>query len=116
MQTIDRTRPVLVTGASGYIASWIVKKLLAEGVSVDATVRDPANGDKVRHLTELEKAEGAELKLFAADLLVPGSFDEAMQGCELVMHTASPFFIRKWGPCPSLPTLPLPRSPPSWAG
>jgi nucleoside-diphosphate-sugar epimerase len=95
MQTIDRTHPVLVTGASGYVASWIVKKLLAEGIGVHATVRDPANAEKVGHLTSLEKAEGAELKLFAADLLDPGSFDEAMQGCELVMHTASPFFISK---------------------
>jgi nucleoside-diphosphate-sugar epimerase len=95
MRTIDRTCPVLVTGASGYVASWIVKKLLAEGLSVHATVRDPANAEKVGHLTSLEKTAGAELKLFAADLLDPGSFDEAMQGCELVMHTASPFFISK---------------------
>jgi len=95
MQTIDKTHPVLVTGASGYIASWIVKKLLAEGITVHATVRDPANAEKVGHLTSLEKAEGADLKLFAADLLTPGSFDEAVQGCQLVMHTASPFFISK---------------------
>ena len=34
--------PILVTGASGYIASWIVKYLLEEGCTVHATVRDPS--------------------------------------------------------------------------
>lgn len=33
---------VCVTGASGYIASWLVKLLLQRGYSVKATVRDPS--------------------------------------------------------------------------
>jgi NADPH:quinone reductase-like Zn-dependent oxidoreductase len=33
---------VCVTGASGYIASWIVKFLLQHGYTVRATVRDPS--------------------------------------------------------------------------
>ena len=28
---IDKSKPVLVTGANGYVASWLVKKLLEEG-------------------------------------------------------------------------------------
>jgi len=32
---------VCVTGAGGYIASWLVKLLLARGYAVHATVRDP---------------------------------------------------------------------------
>src|ERR1700752_1817042 len=39
---IDRKAPVLVTGASGYIAGWIIKYLLEEGRTVHATVRDPS--------------------------------------------------------------------------
>jgi hypothetical protein len=36
--------------------------------------------------------QGAErLKLFKADLLAPGAFDEAIAGCDMVIHTASPF-------------------------
>ena len=32
---------VCVTGAGGYIASWLVKLLLSRGHAVNATVRDP---------------------------------------------------------------------------
>ena len=92
MSIIDKTKPVLVTGGSGYMASWIIKMLLEEGINVNATVRDPSNVQKVEHLTALAKASAGKLKLFKADLLDFGCFGEPMQGCELVMHTASPFF------------------------
>jgi nucleoside-diphosphate-sugar epimerase len=32
---IDKTKPVLVTGDSGYIASWTIKMLLEDGLLVD---------------------------------------------------------------------------------
>lgn len=35
-------KTVCVTGASGYIASWLVKLLLQRGYTVKATVRDPS--------------------------------------------------------------------------
>jgi len=88
---IDKTKPVLVTGANGFVASWLVKKLLDEGATVHAAVRTPDNDRKVGHLKELSKNAKGELKLFRADLLQPGSYDEAMQGCAVVFHTASPF-------------------------
>ena len=34
---------VCVTGASGFVASWLVKKLLERGYYVRGTVRDPSN-------------------------------------------------------------------------
>jgi nucleoside-diphosphate-sugar epimerase len=84
---------VLVTGASGYIAGWIVKYLLEEGHTVHATVRDPARAESVAPLQALARGTPGTLRLFRADLLQPGSFDAAMQGCDLVMHTASPFVL-----------------------
>jgi nucleoside-diphosphate-sugar epimerase len=95
MKIIDKTKPVLVTGGSGYMASWIVKMLLEEGINVNATVRDPLDVRKVEHLTTLAKTSAGKLKLFKADLLDSGSFDMPMEGCELVMHTASPFFLTR---------------------
>src|ERR1700712_5646094 len=93
MTAIDRNAPVLVTGASGYIASWIVKQLLDEGRTVHATVRDPGKAASVGHLQLAAQNAPGQLKLFRAELLEAGSFDAAMQGCELVLHTASPFII-----------------------
>ena len=46
MSKIDQSKPVLVTGANGYVASWLVKKLLDEGITVHAAVRDPQNDKK----------------------------------------------------------------------
>lgn len=90
---IDKTKPVLVTGANGYIASWLVKELLEDGITVHAAVRDPDNAKKVGHLTEIANNTSGELKFFKADLLTPNSYFDAMQGCELVYHTASPFTV-----------------------
>lgn len=87
------TSPVLVTGASGYIASWLVRYLLEAGHTVHATVRDPNRVDSVKHLHRIAEGQPGILRLFAADLLREGSFDEAMQGCGVVIHTASPFVL-----------------------
>lgn len=91
MTVIDKTKPVFVSGANGYVASWLVKKLLEEGHTVHAAVRNPNDDDKVGHLKDIAKNTKGELKLFKSDLLTPGSYEEAMKDCELVYHTASPF-------------------------
>ncbi|KAL8491341.1 hypothetical protein ACS0TY_023100 [Phlomoides rotata] len=80
---------VCVTGASGFIGSWLVMKLLQRGYTVRATFRDPGNVKKVKHLTELPKAD-TNLTLWKADMKVEGSYDEAVQGCEGVFHMATP--------------------------
>ncbi len=95
MRVIDKSKPVLVTGGSGYVASWIVKMLLEGGINVNATVRSPFDHEKIDHLTVLAKRSAGKLKLFKSDLLDIGSFDAPMHGCELVIHTASPFLVTK---------------------
>ena len=93
MSLINPQAPVLVTGASGYVAGWIVKKLLEAGHTVHATVRDPSKTASVAHLQKIADASTGTLKLFKADLLDQGAFAVPMQGCELVIHTASPFVM-----------------------
>ncbi|KAJ4971561.1 hypothetical protein NE237_004660 [Protea cynaroides] len=80
---------VCVTGASGYIASWLVKLLLAKGYTVKASVRDPNDPKKTEHLLALDGAK-ERLHLFKGNLLEEGSFDALVDGCEGVFHTASP--------------------------
>ena len=93
MTQIDKSKPVLVTGATGYVAGWLVKRLLKEGLTVHAAVRNPDNAEKLQHLTNLASNTPGNIKYFKSDLLTEGSYDEAMQGCELVYHSASPFSL-----------------------
>ncbi|WVZ24106.1 hypothetical protein V8G54_002650, partial [Vigna mungo] len=82
---------VCVTGASGYIASWLVKFLLERGYTVKATVRDTNDPEKVDLLLSLDGAK-ERLHLIKANLLEEGSFDSVVEGCHVVFHAASPFF------------------------
>lgn len=88
---LDKQAPVLVTGATGYVAGWIVKTLLERGHTVHAAVRDPSKKDKLRHLDAIAEGCGGTIRYFAADLMRPRSYAEAMAGCSVVFHTASPF-------------------------
>ncbi|MGW6736449.1 NAD-dependent epimerase/dehydratase family protein [Streptomyces sp. NPDC055013] len=89
----DRSTAVLVTGGSGFVGSHLVKRLLERGYRVHATVRSTAATAKVRPLLEMQEAHPGHLHLFEADLLAEGSFDEAMTGCAVVFHVASPFLM-----------------------
>ena len=91
MKTIDKKSPVLVTGATGYVAGRLVEKLLSEGIVVHAAIRNPEDKDKTKYLDKLASDLKGTIKYFKSDLLSEGSYDEAMKGCELVYHTASPF-------------------------
>ncbi|MEM6991025.1 MAG: NAD-dependent epimerase/dehydratase family protein [Myxococcota bacterium] len=87
--------PVAVTGGTGYVASWVIQELLSRGATVHATVRDPTKVERVAYLNEMADASAGTLVLYAADLLQDGAFADALQGCEIVIHTASPFLYGK---------------------
>ncbi|XP_044331211.1 putative anthocyanidin reductase isoform X1 [Triticum aestivum] len=94
-QGIDkRIRPekmsrVCVTGAAGYIASWLVKKLLDRGCTVHGTVRNLGDETKTGLLRGLPGA-AERLVLFEADIYDAASFEPAIQGCEFVFLVATP--------------------------
>ncbi|KAK5832719.1 hypothetical protein PVK06_016522 [Gossypium arboreum] len=82
------TGKVCVTGAGGYLVSWVVKQLLSNNYTVHGTVRQPENA-KYAHLNQLEGASH-NLQLFKADLLDYDSLCSAIAGCTGVFHDASP--------------------------
>ncbi|MEI7748010.1 MAG: NAD-dependent epimerase/dehydratase family protein [Chlorobiaceae bacterium] len=88
-------KPVCVTGASGFIAAHIIRELLERGYRVRGTVRKSPE-----HYPFLLGLPGAKerLELVIADLLVAGAYDRVIEGCEYVMHTASPYKINVKNP------------------
>ncbi|XP_043698360.1 cinnamoyl-CoA reductase 1-like [Telopea speciosissima] len=79
---------VSVTGAGGFIASWLIKLLLERGYFVKGTVRDP-NDPKNSHLKDLPGAK-ERLTLCKADILDYESILDAIRGSSGVFHLACP--------------------------
>ncbi|KAM0875463.1 hypothetical protein ACQ4PT_036779 [Festuca glaucescens] len=80
---------VCVTGAAGYIGSWLVKKLLDRGCAVHATLRNIGDEKKTALLKGLPGA-AERLKLFEADIYDAATFEPAIQGCDFVFLVATP--------------------------
>lgn len=90
MPTITPGDKVLVSGANGFIASWVVGTLLEQGYAVRGTVRSLGKG---RHLTELFQNYGDRFQLAVVEnIMMEGAFDEAVKGVDAIVHTASPCY------------------------
>ena len=82
--------PLAVTGASGYIGSWIVRDCVEQGYRVRACVRDPNRPEKTEHLLALNDAGlRGRVELVAGDLFEAGSYDAALDGCCAVIHAGA---------------------------
>ncbi|TBU38649.1 NAD(P)-binding protein [Dichomitus squalens] len=87
---------VLVTGANGYIAVWVVKAFLDQGFSVRGTVRSES---KATHLRSLFKSFGDKFEVvIVEDITKEGAFDEAVKDIDAIVHTASPFHFKAEDP------------------
>ncbi|XP_020550806.1 vestitone reductase isoform X2 [Sesamum indicum] len=84
---------VCVTGGTGFVASWLIMKLLQVGYSVNTTMRPQSHssGSK-KDISYLKNLPGAQerLQVFPADLENPDSFEAAIEGCIGVFHVAHP--------------------------
>ena len=88
-----KSSTVLVTGVSGYVGHHCALELLLQGYTVRGTLRSLSKAPNiVTSLSEFsDKAESIEF--VEADLLGDAGWEEAMKGCEYVLHVASPFIM-----------------------
>jgi dihydroflavonol-4-reductase len=79
----------LITGATGFVGSAVLRRLLAAGHEVRALVR--AGSDR-RNL------EGLDVEIATGDLCDPASLRQAVAGCDTLFHVAADY--RLWIPDP----------------
>ncbi|KAL2831605.1 NAD(P)-binding protein [Aspergillus pseudoustus] len=82
------TALILVTGANGFLGTWIVRQLLEKGHRVRAAVRSM---DKGLYLRELFESHSGNLELvIIGDMTEAGAFANAVRNVDGIIHTASP--------------------------
>lgn len=88
-------KKVLVTGISGYIGAHCALELLKQGYAVKGSVRSLSKTEKI--LADISKHidPNGNLEFCELDLLKDDGWDEAMEGCEYVLHVASPFINKE---------------------
>ncbi|KZV66777.1 D-lactaldehyde dehydrogenase [Peniophora sp. CONT] len=91
MPSVNAPATAVVTGANGYLGTWVAKSFLDQGYHVRGTIRTAAKGEELKRLFAAygEKYESVIVK----DVLEDGAFDEAVKGAALVVHTLSPVTI-----------------------
>jgi dihydroflavonol-4-reductase len=88
----QQNETVLVTGGSGFLASYCILQLLREGYRVKTTIRSPEK--KMAVIKQLQTGglqHPDRLHFIAADLTRDENWNEAVNGCTYVLHVASPF-------------------------
>ncbi|KAI9058000.1 NAD(P)-binding protein [Trametes sanguinea] len=82
---------VLLTGANGYIAVWIVKTLLDAGYAVRGTVRSER---KATHLRNLFSSAGDRFEVvIIEDIAKEGAFNDFIQDVAAIVHNATPVHL-----------------------
>ncbi|MDF2477113.1 MAG: aldehyde reductase [Sphingobacterium sp.] len=83
---------VLVTGGTGFLGVNIILELLKKGFTVRTTLRTLSRKNEILDaLTAGGISTFDQLSFYEADLLSDNGWDEAAQGCDYVLHVASPF-------------------------
>ncbi|KAH7914940.1 hypothetical protein BJ138DRAFT_1142976 [Hygrophoropsis aurantiaca] len=88
----NASQKILVSGANGYVAIWVVRTLLERGYSVRSTVR---SADKGKHLKDVFKEYGDRHEITVIpDITKRGAFDEAVRDVVAIEHVASPVNVQ----------------------
>lgn len=86
-------KTTLLTGISGYIGLHCAKLLLEAGYAVRGTVRSQAKAQEVRETLISASVDISNLTFLELDLTSDNGWADATEGCDYVMHVASPFVI-----------------------
>lgn len=85
-----KSERVLVTGATGFIASHTVLSLLERGYEVRGTARSASKADTLNKTLSDYAGKDISIPIFPANLTSDEGWAEAVEGCTYVCHVASP--------------------------
>jgi nucleoside-diphosphate-sugar epimerase len=89
---MDKKLPLLlITGINGFLGSWVTKKALdSKKYRIRGTIRDHTDKDKIELLKDAFGEQFDKIELVSANLLDNESLAKAVEGCDYVLHIASP--------------------------
>lgn len=87
-------KKVLVTGISGFVGQHCAAELLRKGYAVKGSVRSLSKTDEVTNGINKEIDPKGNLEFCELDLMKDEGWDKAMEGCDFVLHIASPFVVK----------------------
>lgn len=87
-------KKVLVTGISGFVGQHCAAELLKKGYSVRGSVRSLSKKEEIVKGISKEIDPGGNLEFCELDLMKDAGWDKAMEGCDYVLHVASPFVVK----------------------
>ena len=88
-------KKVLVTGATGFIGLHCIDQLLNQGYAVNGSLRSPNRKDEIFNALKNKNTPTENLNLFIFNLTEDDGWDDGMQGCDYLLHVASPLSIQK---------------------
>lgn len=88
--TMQARQTVMVTGGSGFVGSHVILQLLGAGHTVRTTIRSPRREAGVREMMRGAGADDRRLSFFIAELEHDDGWAQAVEGCDFVIHVASP--------------------------
>jgi dihydroflavonol-4-reductase len=87
-------KKVLVTGISGFVGQHCAAELLKKGYAVRGSIRSLSKADEVIKGIKKEVDPKGNLEFCELDLMKDAGWDKAMEGCDFVLHIASPFVVK----------------------
>lgn len=83
----------LVTGATGYIGLHCIHQLLNQGYAVNGSVRSPERKEEIFDALQKHSTPTENLNLYTFNLTEDDGWDEGMEGCDYLLHVASPIAL-----------------------
>ena len=90
-QELKELKNILVTGGTSFIGKHVIAQLIDKEYAVRTTVRDKSKSEQIISDLKEHLKKDISIEIFEADLLKDDGWDDAIKGCDAIIHVAGPF-------------------------